>query len=379
MKKTLAVLLAVALIATVAIGGTLAYLTDRDAEVNIFTVGNVEIEVEENFNQGEELMPGVSVTKEVSIKNTGDNDAWIWYSYAVPVLPGSMGNLIEVTHESVGSDWVELRTPYTMTIEGETYNVYTVGWNAIVAPDVSTGMGMSKVTLNRWIDFNVNDGNWYHVYGGNTTQIMDVDNARVYVTGYAIQAAGIDTLSDAFALFNEQWGNPNMDPAAPMNPAPVNMEINLNTPNDGVVYSIENIEADTVAITVTTESNTEYLVADDVVVVAEELLLKSEKNLGVGIRDAEMNLGGGIVIEGGNATIMISGTSFTLPEGEKLITMNSGFAYLSKDVTVNGVRLGDMTDAEREAALGIGNDQYQLFSDKDISETIQTWIDGNIW
>ena len=215
MKKTLAILLVVALIATVAIGGTLAYLTDRDAEVNIFTVGNVEIEVEENFNQGEELMPGVSVTKEVSIKNTGDNDAWIWYSYAVPVLPNNLGDMIEVTHESVGSDWVELRTPYTMTIEGETYNVYTVGWNAVVAPDASTGMGMSKVTLNRWIDFNVNDGNWYHVYGGNTTQIMDVDNARVYVTGYAIQAAGIDTLSDAFALFNEQWGDPDMDFATP--------------------------------------------------------------------------------------------------------------------------------------------------------------------
>ena len=62
MKKTLAILLVVALIATVAIGGTLAYLTDQDAEVNVFTVGNVEIEVEENFNQGEELMPGVSVT-----------------------------------------------------------------------------------------------------------------------------------------------------------------------------------------------------------------------------------------------------------------------------------------------------------------------------
>lgn len=215
MKKTLAILLVVALIATVAIGGTLAYLTDRDAEVNIFTVGNVEIEVEENFNQGEELMPGVSVTKEVSIKNTGDNDAWIWYSYAVPVLPGSMGNLIEVTHESVGSDWVELRTPYTMTIDGVTYNVYTVGWNAIVAPNASTGMGMSKVTLNRWLDFNINDGNWYHVHGGTATQVMDVEDACVYVTGYAIQAAGIDTLSDAFALFNEQWGDPDMDFATP--------------------------------------------------------------------------------------------------------------------------------------------------------------------
>jgi predicted ribosomally synthesized peptide with SipW-like signal peptide len=340
MKKTLAILLAVALIATVAIGGTLAYLTDRDAEVNIFTVGNVEIEVEENFNQGEELMPGVSVTKEVSIKNTGDNDAWIWYSYAVPVLPGSMGDLIEVTHESVGSDWVELRTPYTMTIEGETYNVYTVGWNAIVAPDASTGMGMSKVTLNRWIDFNVNDGNWYHVYGGNTTQIMDVDNARVYVTGYAIQAAGIDTLSDAFALFNEQWGNPNMDPAVPMNPAPVDYELNLTDAADPNMATIQNIEADGCAITVDAASGTNYIEIGDVVVVAEEMLIDSGKALGVYMYDSEINVGSGIRFVTPNHTVIIADCTITLDDGEYLVTgVSTGQVIIGENVVVNGTLL----------------------------------------
>ena len=340
MKKTLAILLAVALIATVAIGGTLAYLTDRDAEVNIFTVGNVEIEVEENFNQGEELMPGVSVTKEVSIKNTGDNDAWIWYSYAVPVLPGSMGDLIEVTHESVGSDWVELRTPYTMTIEGETYNVYTVGWNAVVAPDASTGMGMSKVTLNRWIDFNVNDGNWYHVYGGNTTQIMDVDNARVYVTGYAIQAAGIDTLSDAFALFNEQWGNPNMDPAVPMNPAPVDYELNLTDAADPNMVTIQNIEADGCAITVDAASGTNYIEIGDVVVVAEEMLIDSGKALGVYMYDSEINVGSGIRFVTPNHTVIIADCTITLDDGEYLVTgVSTGQVIIGENVVVNGTLL----------------------------------------
>lgn len=340
MKKTLAILLVVALIATVAIGGTLAYLTDRDAEVNIFTVGNVEIEVEENFNQGEELMPGVSVTKEVSIKNTGDNDAWIWYSYAVPVLPGSMGNLIEVTHESVGSDWVELRTPYTMTIDGVTYNVYTVGWNAIVAPNASTGLGMTKVTLNRWIDFNVNDGNWYHVYGGNTTQIMDVDNARVYVTGYAIQAAGIDTLSDAFALFNEQWGNPNMDPAVPMNPAPVDYELNLTDAADPNMVTIQNIEADGCAITVDAASGTNYIEIGDVVVVAEEMLIDSGKALGVYMYDSEINVGSGIRFVTPNHTVIIADCTITLDDGEYLVTgVSTGQVIIGENVVVNGTLL----------------------------------------
>lgn len=340
MKKTLAILLAVALIATVAIGGTLAYLTDRDAEVNIFTVGNVEIEVEENFNQGEELMPGVSVTKEVSIKNTGANDAWIWYCYAVPVLPNNLGDMIEVTHENLGADWVYLRDPYTMTIEGETYNVYTVGWNAIVTPDASTGLGMTKVALNRWIDFNVNDGNWYHVYGGNTTQIMDVDNARVYVTGYAIQAAGIDTLTDAYFLFNEQWGNPNMDPAAPMNPAPVDYELNLTDAADPNMVTIQNIEADGCAITVDAASGTNYIEIGDVVVVAEEMLIDSGKALGVYMYDSEIDVGSGIRFVTPNHTVIIADCTITLNDGEYLVTgVSTGQVIIGENVVVNGTLL----------------------------------------
>lgn len=339
-KKVLAFVIAIALVAAITIGGTLAYLTDRDAEVNVFTVGNVEIEVEENFNQGEELMPGVSVTKEVTIKNTGASEAWIWYCYAVPVLPNNLGDMIEVNHESLGADWVELRTPYTMTIEGETYNVYTVGWNAVVAPDASTGMGMTKVTLNQWIDFNVNDGNWYHVYGGNTTQVMDVDNARVYVTGYAIQAAGIDTLTDAYYLFNQQWGNPNMDPAAPMNPAPVDYELNLTDAADPNMVTIQNIEADGCAITVDAVSGTNYIEIGDVVVVAEEMLIDSGKTLGVFMYDSEINVGSGIHFVTPNHTVMIAECTITLVEGEYLVTgVSTGQVIIGANVVVNGTLL----------------------------------------
>ena len=42
-KKTLAMLLAVCLMATAVIGGSLAYFTDTDAKTNTFTVGKVDI------------------------------------------------------------------------------------------------------------------------------------------------------------------------------------------------------------------------------------------------------------------------------------------------------------------------------------------------
>ena len=44
MKKTIALLLTVALTAAVAIGGTLAYLSDEDEDVNVMTLGKVLID-----------------------------------------------------------------------------------------------------------------------------------------------------------------------------------------------------------------------------------------------------------------------------------------------------------------------------------------------
>ena len=46
-KKVLALLLVAALAAGLAIVGTVAYLTHEDEEVNVFTVGNVEVVVVE--------------------------------------------------------------------------------------------------------------------------------------------------------------------------------------------------------------------------------------------------------------------------------------------------------------------------------------------
>ena len=44
MKKALTWLLIVALTAAVAVGGTMAYLTDTDEDTNVMTLGNVKID-----------------------------------------------------------------------------------------------------------------------------------------------------------------------------------------------------------------------------------------------------------------------------------------------------------------------------------------------
>ena len=72
-KKILALCLCVAMLAIAIVGGTLAYFTDTDTETNTFTVGNIKIDLVENFQQDSELMPGLDIPKEVYINNVGDN------------------------------------------------------------------------------------------------------------------------------------------------------------------------------------------------------------------------------------------------------------------------------------------------------------------
>lgn len=97
-KKIVALCLVVALAATAIIGGTLAYFTDTDEETNTFTVGNVKIDLIEQqktenglkpFEQNKVLVPGTSkdgnaVSKIVTVKNTGANDAWVWVDLKIP-------------------------------------------------------------------------------------------------------------------------------------------------------------------------------------------------------------------------------------------------------------------------------------------------------
>lgn len=93
LKNVLTTLLAVALTATLAIGGTLAYLTtDAGNEKNVFSVGNIDVslkeevdiygeggEVEENEDGAEyiEIMPGDYLKKEVTVTNNGKTPAYV--------------------------------------------------------------------------------------------------------------------------------------------------------------------------------------------------------------------------------------------------------------------------------------------------------------
>ncbi|MBE6559934.1 MAG: hypothetical protein E7662_02310 [Ruminococcaceae bacterium] len=106
-KKILALALCAVMLAVAAVGGTLAYFTDTDAQTNVFTYGNVKIDLFEDFNsENINIVPAVftpfdpdnpetntwygtfvnKIEKEVYVENEGSEEAYVRVHIAVPKL-----------------------------------------------------------------------------------------------------------------------------------------------------------------------------------------------------------------------------------------------------------------------------------------------------
>lgn len=216
-KKILAFLLVVSLTAAVAIGGTLAYLTDRDSEANVFTVGDVNIDLNESFNHGAALIPGVDIEKKPTVTNVGPNDAWVWASIAVPSALDNDDASKNVIHFNYSKD-AEYNWTWTnegqwlvtknVPIDGVNYNVYTALYDEVLKKGETTKYPVIyKVYMDNHIDIDP-DGNWHHVENGVVSEKLwsTADgNPIIYVSAYAMQTEGFDTALDAYKAYNEQW------------------------------------------------------------------------------------------------------------------------------------------------------------------------------
>ena len=62
-----------------------AYFTDQDTRTNVFTVGNVALELnEEHFTDGQLARADVRLAKDPTVKNTGKNDEFVFLEVKVP-------------------------------------------------------------------------------------------------------------------------------------------------------------------------------------------------------------------------------------------------------------------------------------------------------
>lgn len=78
-KKTLALVLALTLLAAGVVGGTLAWLTDRTAEVkNTFTVGDINIDLTET-TRDYKMVPGNKLDKDPTVTVKANSEAcWLF-------------------------------------------------------------------------------------------------------------------------------------------------------------------------------------------------------------------------------------------------------------------------------------------------------------
>lgn len=174
-KKIVVLIASLVMVLTLAIGGTLAYFVDTDAKVNTFTVGNVDITLEEVFEQNSKLMPTTGKDENGNIKNAvekrvtvvneeGSEDAFVRVHIAIPAIlddgdpryDASKNTLhFNYAEESVAAgEWSWWNADnswnaYKATVDGIPCNVYVVTYQTALAGGEETATeAMHQVYLD---------------------------------------------------------------------------------------------------------------------------------------------------------------------------------------------------------------------------------------
>lgn len=226
-KKIVTCCLVAALLVIGVIGASLAYFTDKDAKDNVFTTGNVDISLQENFEQNSKLLPATGsaqngtlengVTKEIMVKNElKSEDAYVRVHIAIPSILDdgastfdAKNNVLHFNYDldSIGAGkWDWSRTSgapyqgdwnfYTTTIDDIDYNVYVVTYGtALKAGETTPEKAMHQVYLDS------------KVTNADITKIKEAlgDNWEIKVVAEGAQAAGF---ADAYAALNAGFGVP---------------------------------------------------------------------------------------------------------------------------------------------------------------------------
>lgn len=212
MKRKILTLCLVLVLAVTAIGGaTLAYFTDTDSKTNTFTVGKVDITLNDEFEQRSKLLPAIgdgeggavtdddgkylnAVDKIVSVTNNdGSEDAYVRVHIAVP---SSLAELLilSATSDTAGQNWYDGQdtvVSYTTEIDGVAYNVTCQTYSKKLAAGEKT----------------TNVLEWVALASNATSEDMEAiqNGFNIIVLAEGVQATGF---SDAYTALEEAFGTP---------------------------------------------------------------------------------------------------------------------------------------------------------------------------
>lgn len=237
-KKILAICLVVCLAVVAVAGATLAYFTDEKTADNTFTMKGISINLNEEFEQGSELVPGLDINKDVYVaNNAGSSDAYVRVHIAIPaalddgdpsfnasknflhfnftnasVADGQWSWLPEYT-EGTGykGNGVGNWNYYTTEINGIDYAVYVVTYRtALKGGEQTLTQALDKVYLDKSVDAELVDGKWVYADSkGNVVSpadILEEDGLlHIHVVAEAAQTA---TFANAYEALNEAFGKP---------------------------------------------------------------------------------------------------------------------------------------------------------------------------
>ena len=245
-KSTLIMILSLVLAVALGVGGTLAYLTDTEDDINVMTVGKVDIDLIEQqrdgngglepFEDGKVLLPLVGsaqgekdemgmptasnyVDKIISVSNkNASSDAWVRLLVGFPVdmeregtangpLHWNLGNKftgVDDQYDAAGwsEDWELVETEETFEHDGIQYKVYAFNYKHILAPGAETDTAaVTGFYLDSRVDWD-DETNEYFMYIDGVKKMVSgmAADGSVYipVVAQAVQASGFETYEEAF-------------------------------------------------------------------------------------------------------------------------------------------------------------------------------------
>ena len=209
MKKTLTVIIALVLVVVMSVAGTVAYLTSTDTVTNTFSVGNVQIKLDEakanpdgslvaNADRVKansyKLLPGHTYNKDPMVTVLNGSES----SYIKMTVTFSKANELDAIFDPDGATLTTIFNGYdssNWTYKGNTKNAadntrtYEFWYKeAVAAPD-------GNVALDALFDS-------ITVPGSITNeQLKTIEGMTITVNAYAIQADGFTDAADAWSKY----------------------------------------------------------------------------------------------------------------------------------------------------------------------------------
>ena len=180
------------------VGSSIAWFTDTADSVNTMVAGKISIDQTEEFDGTQILLPSMTITKKVTVKNTGNQPAYVRTLFAfedsadgkVLEMISTQGATIVIPGVTTGTadQKVQFRVTVTDANGNETTTLYTVGYYEY---PTKLGVGESFVSME---SFKLSER------AGNDWQNAIGDKYEIIVLSQATQVTGMEGLSVEAAL-----------------------------------------------------------------------------------------------------------------------------------------------------------------------------------